>query len=304
MLTISTLQKKHFSSLDPLDLELIISFILKKPREFILAHPEFILNNNQKIKIEQFINRRIKHEPLAYILGYKEFFGYTFKVTPDTLIPRPETEQLIENILQQVSSKKLFNNLTILDIGTGSGNVIISLAKKILPTWTSDVQVRKNRSLFLYGTDKSAKALAIAKDNAQKNNVTKIIKFLQSDLLNYFLLNSKKNSHLKNCRWIIAANLPYLSQKIYSSSPSSVKNFEPRSALYASQEGLYYYFQLFQQLQQLKKLYVIPSLTCYLEISPEQKIKLQKFFNKHLSNHTIKFQKDLAKKWRLVCLTI
>jgi release factor glutamine methyltransferase len=304
MTSIAILQKKYFSSLDSLDLDLIIAFVTKKSREFILAHPDFILTKNQEIKIEEFIARRINHKPLAYILGEKEFFGYTFKVTPATLIPRPETEQLVENVLQYLSSKNSTDNLVILDIGTGSGNIIISLAKKIFPVWTSSIPIKKSKSLFLYGIDNSIEALAVAKHNAQKNNVIKKIKFLQSDLLNYFLLHPKKIIPLQQYQWIVVANLPYLSQKIYSATSLNVKKFEPRTALYAPQDGLYYYYQLLQQLQQLKKDYALSTISCYLEISPEQKTKIQLFLKKHLPSCTPKFQKDLAGKWRLVFLTI
>lgn len=269
-LTIADIQKEYFVKIDRLDLDLIVGDVLKKPREFVMTHPEHTLTTNQKLKTKNLLARRMKHEPIAYILGYKEFYGLDFKVTPDTLIPRPETELLVELAIQETNIKKQTSN--IIDVGTGSGNIIISLAKNI---------TGKNN---FFAVDISKKALAIAKQNAIKNQVK--IKFIHGSLLD-------KITNIDNS--IIIANLPYLSKEIYSATLPNVKKYEPRSALYSPREGLDHYDRLLKLIAQLDPT----NCTIFLEISPEQKTKLPKIIKAHLPQVKIEFFKDLAKKWRL-----
>lgn len=285
---------KKTSSTPQLDAELLLGFVLKKPREYIMIHPEYQLTKIQKTRYEKIIKQRLKHEPIAYILGQKEFYGLNFKVTKDTLIPRPETESLVELALcsmkHETYNKK---NTTIIDIGTGSGNIIISLAKKI-----ESENLLHASCYMLYGIDISQKALTVAKHNAKKNNVDDKIKFIKSDLLKYFL----DHCSLITDHCIIIANLPYLSKKIYSSTLPDVKNFEPKSALLSGIDGLDHYEKLFQQITKLQaKSYKLKAI---LEISPEQKQKIEKLIKKYFPNATVEFQKDLAQKWRIASFEI
>jgi len=125
------------SSTPQFDAELLLGFILKKPREYILIHPEYKLTKTQETRYNKILQRRLNYEPIAYILAQKEFYGLNFKVTKDTLIPRPETESLVELALcsmkpaSSAGRHETYNkkNTTIVDIGTGSGNIIISIAK-------------------------------------------------------------------------------------------------------------------------------------------------------------------------------
>ena len=295
--TIINIKKEYFGKIDHLDLDLIVAQVIKKSREFVMAHPEHKPTGAQLAKIRTFAQRRGCHEPLAYILGYKEFFGLNFKVSPDTLIPRPETELLIELALKGAQATK--NNpeyseqkTNIIDIGTGSGNIIISMATNHkLPTTN------------YYAIDISKGALKIAKQNARVNGVSDKIKFLHGNLLEPIL---KKDTRYKiqNTKLIILANLPYLSQEIYSATLPNVKKFEPKSALWSAKEGLDHYERL---LEQIKKLlvtdYELP-VTIFLEISPEQKTKLPKIIKKYLSKAQIEFYKDLANKWRVCKIVI
>jgi release factor glutamine methyltransferase len=283
------------SGLPPFEQQLILAHILGLSREYVLSHPEIKLTKIQENKLADLIKRRQNHEPMAYILGHKEFYGLDFKVTPDTLIPRPETELLVElglielrNILRNSASTR---NITLIDVGTGSGNIIISLAsslKNILPI--------KNHTLM--GVDISSKALRVARYNAKNNSVDKKIKFIKSDLLEYFLKNNLAIKQLSNL--IIVANLPYLSKTIYSSSMPDVKNFEPKSALYSAKEGLLHYKKLFCQIRSISAANGKLKITTFIEISPEQKIKIDKMIKKILPRAKANFQKDLAGKWRLV----
>ncbi|MDR3558826.1 MAG: peptide chain release factor N(5)-glutamine methyltransferase [Candidatus Pacebacteria bacterium] len=269
------------NKIPPFEIELILAHILKKSREYVLAHPERTLNKTQNSKFNQLVKRRENHEPMAYILGQKEFYGLDFKVTQDTLIPRPETELLVEEIIKLEPKNK-----TVIDIGTGSGNIIISLAKNI-----------KNKNNF-FAADISEKALRIARRNAKNHGVDKKIKFIKSDLLNYFFKN-KKSLKIVNCKLIIASNLPYLSQKIYATTAPNVKNFEPKSALFSNKDGLAHYEKLFQQIKKLQNNCNVPHIMCYAEFSPEQKPSLAKLIKKYFPKANIKFRKDLGGKWRI-----
>ena len=119
--------------IDRLDAELILANSIHKERIFLHGHPEYELSEREKAKADQDLSRRKKSEPLAYILGYKEFYGRNFRVTPDTLIPRPETEALIDIIksLPLVTSFPKSEPLEILDVGTGSGCIAITLALEL-----------------------------------------------------------------------------------------------------------------------------------------------------------------------------
>ncbi|MDZ4384789.1 MAG: HemK/PrmC family methyltransferase [Candidatus Moranbacteria bacterium] len=176
MRTITDIRKEYFKKLDYLDLELIIAHALKKSREFVASHPEYELSGARLAAIQSFVVRRAKHEPLAYILGHKEFYGFDFKVTPNTLIPRPETESLVEDVLRHLQAADR-GQKTVIDIGTGSGNIIISLARIL-----SDSKFQIPNSKF-YGIDISKEALRIAKHNAKSNGVSEKIKFLHGNLL-------------------------------------------------------------------------------------------------------------------------
>lgn len=293
-------------NIPPYELELILAHILQKSREYVLAHPEIKLNKIQNIKYKKLVSRRKKHEPMAYILGKKEFYGLNFKVTKDTLIPRPETEMLVEltahNIKHETPNKNA--KTIIIDVGTGSGNIIISLAKEL----------EKNKGLqatgyMLYGLDSSLQAIRIARQNAKRHKMDKTIKFIKSDLLKYFLDN---NETMKQCgNAIIVANLPYVSQKIYSSVSPDIKNYEPKSALLSGKDGLDHYRKLLDQIKKLKESYsMLPAcrqaryVTCYMEFSPEQRTKLQKIIKENLPSSKVEFQKDLARKWRVAIIKV
>lgn len=284
MTTIQTILEKYRPLLASLDVELLLAHELKKSREFVLAHPEIELTKKQETNYKQLIARRLKHEPLAYILGHKEFYGLNFLVTRDTLIPRPETEMLVEKTLQVITKIKT-GHINIIDVGTGSGNIIISVAKN-----------SRKRKINYFGVDISKKALQVAKHNAKKNNLVKI-KFLQGNLLDPLIGNWKLG--IGNSKTIVLANLPYLSKEIYSATLPTVKNFEPKSALISGADGLSHYKRLLKQLQTLKKIYCMLHITCFVEISPEQKPALKLLAVAYLPGARIDFQKDLAGKWRI-----
>lgn len=204
-MNVSSWLKRASTSVNHLDAELILAHFLGVERSFLHAHPETELTEAQISELDQLCQRRAGGEPLAYITGVKDFYGREFKVTPDVLIPRPETEALIE-------VAKSLKPARILDVGTGSGCIAITLAKEL-----PDSQVT--------AVDISEKALKIAQENAQKHLAK--IDFRQSDLL----------SGLKEEKFdLIVANLPYVDKNWDWLGPEL--QFEPEIALYAEDNGL------------------------------------------------------------------
>jgi len=300
MRAISHLQQKYAKKLDHLDLDLLLAHAIGKTREFVAAHPEYVLTARQAEKFESLTKRRLKHEPMAYILGQKEFYGLDFAVTSATLIPRPETEMLVDEALDSLHSilrSKLCNEATAIDVGTGSGNIIISIAKNLEPAWTSDVQMRKGHRMSFFGLDISSEALRVARRNAKKHNVNDKVKFTKSDLLSE-LIKTKK---LKANKLVIVANLPYLSREIYSTTAADVKKFEPKSALYSPKQGLQHYEKLLKQIKELKANG--QWLTAIIEISPEQKLPLARLIKKYFPDAKTEFQKDLAGRTRIAIIS-
>lgn len=253
----------HLGSVDSLDRELLLGMVLHKDRSFLLAHPEYKLPQTQRKRFEKLVRRREQHEPLAYILGEKEFFHLSFSVNRFTLIPRPETELMVEEALNVLSTKKKLSHrkkTVVIDIGTGSGCILISVVKNFL-------EERKTSSSFSFiALDTSRRALQVAKKNAKQHKVEREITFLQSNLLK--VLEKELTSFDEI---IILANLPYLSETLYQKTAPTVRNFEPKTALVSGQDGLDHYRKLLQQVTQVKLQGKVQFL---LEISPEQKKKL------------------------------
>ena len=304
MLSISDFIKKYSSKINRIDLELIIANSLGKTREFVLTYPECIVTSNQQSVINKLIKKRMAGEPVAYLVGHKEFYGLDFVVNRDTLIPRPETEQIIELTLSEISNFKSLprrhasqiSNLNIVDIGTGSGNIIISIVTELEKNTKYKILNTK-----YYGIDISKDALKIAGSNAKKHKVDKKIRFFIGDLLSPFIENC--NLKIVNSTLVVVANLPYLSKEIYSSAPADVKKYEPKSALYSSNAGLAHYKKLLKQVKRILKGYRPETISCFLEISPEQKHPLTKLIKNIFPSAKITFFKDLAGKWR-VCKII
>lgn len=277
MTTIKELTKKYSGKVAYLDLELLISHVLKKTREFVLAHPESRLTKNQEGKLARLLARRAQDEPIAYLLGRKEFFGLDFRVNRQVLVPRPETELLVEKVLEFGPK-----NQAVIDIGTGSGNIIIALAKNI--------QAKND----YYALDISPPALAVAKQNAQRHKVGKKIKFLRGNLI-----APLSHENLKTTHYVVVANLPYLSEKIYRTAPRGVRKYEPRSALRSPRAGLAHYGKLLKQIKKIAKDRKL-KFAIFFEISPEQKPKMIGLAKSLWPEIKPRFYHDLAGKWRVM----
>lgn len=303
-MTIRELELKFLKNIAPLDRELIFSHVLKKPREFVLIHPEFKLSAAQIRRISALIQRRINGEPLAYLTGHKEFFGLDFRVNQHTLIPRPETELLVEQALAELRNllRNKLRNVSAIDVGTGSGNVIVSVAWHIQHGTWNIKQSTKDR-IKLYGTDISAPALRIAKQNAINHRVNDGMELLNGDLLDPV---AKKCSMIHAClpvdkapcSMLITANLPYLDtgwKNLLTSSETRGLKFEPSSALYAGQDGLDEYRRLAAQIRKLHQQTEC-DITLFCEIGHRQKKEMANIF---AFAGKIDFFKDLARHWRV-----
>ncbi len=221
--------KKATSSIDRLDAELILADTIHEERIFLHAHPETKLTEAQLGVADAKLKRRQKHEPLAYILGYKEFYGRNFTVTPDVLIPRPETEAIVDAV-KNYAAQKSATELDILDVGTGSGCIALSIYEEL----------KGEHRVNLVASDISAKALACAEYNAEKLQ-NKSISLIKSNLL--------KSKELKHQKFdIIVANLPYVDKAWPWISHAELK-YEPRIALYAKDYGLRLIFSLLDQAE-------------------------------------------------------
>ncbi|HPR17003.1 MAG TPA: peptide chain release factor N(5)-glutamine methyltransferase [Candidatus Cloacimonadota bacterium] len=215
-----------------LNVELIISHVLGIKRTELYLEAERELTEKQLETIEKMLERRSRHEPLQYILGETEFYGFPIKVNPAVLIPRPETELLVERIIKENPAVK-----SILEIGTGSGCIAIAL-KKLLPDTT------------VMATDISAAALQTARQNAELNHTE--IDFIQADL--WEIVTGKFD--------LIVSNPPYIPPNEYDELPAEIIAHEPEKALLAEEEGMYFYRSILEKA----KDYLNENGSIYFEI--------------------------------------
>ncbi len=206
-----TLQLKNISESPNLDAQVLLAHTLQQPRSWVLAHPETELNTVQANILQIALDRLQQGTPLPYVIGHWEFFGLDFIVSSDVLIPRPETEELVEHALVWLRDKK---EIRALDMGTGSCCIAISLAR-LVP------------DLNLLAIDRSSAALNIARQNAAKHAVTEQIKFIESNLF----------SNVPPASFdLITANLPYIPTETLKTL--DVYSREPTLALDGGADGL------------------------------------------------------------------
>jgi len=285
--TIPQLLQLASRQINNLDAELILSHILGEPREYILSHPEKNVDLLTQLKFKKFLKKRANNIPLAYITGHKEFFGLDFVVNKHTLIPRPDTEILVEEAIKTINRQPTTGKTLLVDIGTGSGCIPISILKTIKTFRTS-------RTFTAFAIDISKKALKVAKRNAKKHNVD--ITFLHGNLLKALISHKHLNTQILK-HIFITANLPYLTEEQYNSEPSI--QHEPKSALIAKDGGLELYKKLLQQIKQLSTTYNLQPTT-YLEIDPSQKQKIITLIKEIWPNIQVEINPAplfLKKKW-------
>jgi release factor glutamine methyltransferase len=237
---IAQLRDAHVPSFT-LAAELLLLHALKRDRTWLYAHPEECVPDAIAERFQALIARRAAGEPTQYLTGKQEFWGLEFEVTPDVLIPRPETEHVIEVALDRLALREvragcpqmtLGEELLIADIGTGSGCLAIALAKE-LPGAT------------IYATDISPGALVVARRNAVRHGVAERIHFVECNLLEGF--ESPVNSHQLPRIDLIVSNPPYVGRRESQTLPIEVRRHEPEGALYGGEEGYELYADLISQ---------------------------------------------------------
>lgn len=256
--------------------EILLAFVLQQERVWLVAHGEETLLKRQEKRFSSLIARRTQHEPLAYLIGSAEFCGHMFEVNKYVLIPRIETEDLVEKAASGLGSrlhgndkKKQSLHAIVWDVGTGSGAIAVSV-KHTFPT------------IHVIASDVSGRALAVAKKNAARLLSAEYQPiFIQGSLLTTSIKQAILTHGVKTL--IVLANLPYLPHSDKDVLQKDVVAYEPSSALFADEEGNALILKLAKQLAKFIKEYSL-SLTAYFEFDPPQadtlKEKVQTLFPK------------------------
>jgi len=217
MITLNQEQDDPRGSPDALDAQSLLSHVLHVERSILYAYPERELTPEEEQQYLVLIERRARGEPVAYLVGHKEFYGLDFIVDRRVLIPRPETELLVETALQVCRQKIAAGHIPVVaDIGTGSGAIPIALA------------VNEPRLPYLYAVDISGDALAVATLNCQRHRVEQRVRLLQGDLI----------APLPEPVDVLAANLPYVGTNEIALLTPDVYHYEPHLALFSGPDGL------------------------------------------------------------------
>lgn len=253
-----------------LDAEVLLAETLGMDRVALYTHFDQPVQPAELMRFKKLIQRRLRREPVAYIVGQREFWSLKFIVTPDVLIPRPETEILVMEALKVLSQpEQTKRRIRILEMGTGSGAISVALAKE-LP------------SASMVATDLSEKALSIAEENALRNGVRERILFLPGDLF----APLEKGSIFE----LIITNPPYIPQDYFPSLPPEVRDFEPRVALDGGRDGLTFFRRVLPRLGE----YLSPQGWVLAEIGAGQDQKVREIAAANPDLDSCDFLPDLA----------
>ncbi|MCL0036011.1 peptide chain release factor N(5)-glutamine methyltransferase [Dehalococcoidia bacterium] len=269
---IETLTLKRFEEA-ALEAELLLRHLLGFSRVELHLRLEDSLSAEQTQELDQLIQRRLGHEPIAYITGHREFFGLDFHVSCDTLVPRPETELLVEKALELAGNRTL---LAIADVGTGCGALAVALAVH-LP------------QAEVYAVDISAAALEVAAFNCERHRVTSRVHLLRGDLLQPFACQGFD---------LVVANLPYVNDREMGELSDEVRLFEPAPALSGGPDGLRQIGRLLAQVEDKLR----PGGAVLLEISPGQRAAVVDLAGRYFPGATVKVLPDLSGDDRVVVI--
>jgi release factor glutamine methyltransferase len=258
-----------------LDAELLLAHVLHVNRAVLFTWPDRRLTPKELTLYRELAGRRAHREPLAYIVGHREFFGLDFSVHPACLIPRPETELLVEHTLRL--AQRLTTPPQIADVGAGSGAIAVSLAVH-LPAAT------------VFALDGSAEALALATQNARRHGVADRVHCLQGDLL----------APLPRPVDLIVANLPYVTTEEWEGLPPEIRDHEPRIALDGGPDGL----SLVRRLLATAALYVQSGGAILVEIGASQGQAATTLARHHFPRADVHLYQDYAGLDRLIVIQV
>lgn len=264
--------KSHGSESPRLDAEILLAHARGCPRIQLYTNYDEPLTDAQRAVMRDLVKRRATAEPVAYLVGHREFFGLDFQVTKDVLIPRPDTETLIVEAIELLKPQTAPR---VLDVGTGSGCIAISLAVNC-------------PNAEITAIDLSESALDIARQNAEKHEVSSRIRFLQGDL--FAPLGADKPFDL------IASNPPYIASAEIETLSADVRLHEPRSALDGGPDGL----DVIRRLVAAAPQHLVPQGKLLIEISGEQADAVTQLLAANGHYDDIAVLKDLAKQPRVV----
>jgi release factor glutamine methyltransferase len=243
---------------------LLICLAIKKDKAFLIAHPEYELRDDERSLLQDFANRRANREPYQYIAGHQEFYGLEFEVTPDVLIPRPETEILVERAIRSLTERP--GSSTFLEVGVGSGCIAVSILASVSNSIAAAVDI-------------SDKALAVAGRNASKRGVSERQRLFVSDV---YTNVEQRNFDL------IVSNPPYVPNADLETLQPEVRNFEPYASLSDGGNGL----SIVEKLIRGAANFLKPGGELLIEIGFDQSPRVENMFDARLWE-TIEFLPDL-----------
>ena len=255
-----------------LDAELLLAHVLNVERSWLLAHPEFQPDPKQQARFRRLLARRVAREPLAYITGQRWFYDILLHVPPGVLIPRLETEELVERALNWLLDHP---RAVVVDVGTGSGAIALAVAKHA-------------PQAIIYATDDNPFALDVALENAHRLNLGQRITFLSGDLL----------APLPEPVDLILANLPYISLHLRPGLMPEVRDFEPPEALFSGESGLGHIARLLAQARH----HIRPGGMILVEIGHDQGAVAAQLAQDAFPRATVTIHPDLAGRDRLVAI--
>jgi release factor glutamine methyltransferase len=260
-----------------LDAELLLAHVLGVNRAAILTWPDRPLTPKQLTRYRDLVAQRAAREPLAYIVGHREFYDLDFVVDARALIPRPETELLVEHAVRHARriAPEAGAPLQLADVGAGSGAIAVTLAVH-LPEAT------------IYALDESAEALALTAENARRHHVTDRVHPLQGDLLSPLLQPAD----------LITANLPYVATAEWEQLPPEIRLYEPRAALDGGPDGL----TVIRRLLAMADSYLQPGGALLLEIGASQGTAVAALAHQRLPQARVQVLQDLAGLDRVVLI--
>jgi release factor glutamine methyltransferase len=254
-----------------LDAQVLLGYVLDVDRATLYTYPERALTSEQEQQFFQLIERRERGEPVAYLTGHKEFYGLDFFVDKRVLIPRPETELLVEIVLNNIRKRINAGRIPIVaDIGTGSGAIPIALA------------VEEPRLPYLYASDVSSEALDVARLNCQRHHIEQRVRLLHGDLL----------APLPEPVDILIANLPYVGTDEMNTLATDIQAYEPHLALFSGPNGLDLVCRLLMEAKQSAIL--AREAVLLLEIGYQQRKALSELVNELWPRANITFKRDFA----------